>query len=71
MRLSVLVLCTIAAGLLDGISALPDCQPAGAGPVVIGKEAYVCITINNKSRVLFTPKADEYTAIRLAGSEHR
>lgn len=56
-------------GLILGIDALPDCQPTGAGPITIGKESYVCITINGKRRVLFTPKADEFTAIRLSGSE--
>ncbi|KAA0157437.1 hypothetical protein FNF27_00679 [Cafeteria roenbergensis] len=42
-------------------------MPAG-GKITIGEKAYLCITINGKSRALFDPVADKYSAFRLASS---
>ena len=48
---------------------LPPCVMPAGGKITIGDKAYLCITINGKSRALFAPVADKYSAFRLASSE--
>ena len=45
------------------------CKPAsGSSPIVVGENAYICITFNDKIRLPFLVEIDKMTSIGLGGS---
>jgi len=70
-RRSVALLAAAVVALAGASATLPPCYMGDTGKVVIGQKAYLCITINGRSRLMVNPVADEFSAVRINNSEKR